>query len=206
MDADGSNLRRITDGGSGVDGTDLDPAWSLNGTRIAFAREGRQPGAEIGNTDIYAVSPNGTGLARLTNGPAMEYEPAWSPDGSRIAFTAYDLAAGGESPSSVRLYVMNADGTVIDKVGPENVQGPAWSPDGSEIAYVDTESGSIMAIRPDRSGQRRIIDVAQFVGGVHLVYDVAWSPDGTRLAFSAGRDDPNTHIYVGTGTERGLRN
>jgi Tol biopolymer transport system component len=189
MAADGSDLHRITDGGLSDDAPEIDPAWSPDGSRIAFARES-------GNTDIYAVSRDGTGVTRLTDSPVMEYRPAWSPDGSRIAFVGYDVAAGGKPPSSVRLYVMNADGIGVTDVGPENADGPSWSPDGSEIAYVDTESGSIMAIRPDGSGQRRILDVAALVGGMHLVYDVAWSPDGTKLAFAAGPDDRDTHIYV----------
>jgi TolB protein len=196
MRADGSEIRRVTDGGTLVDGSDVAPSWSPDGMRIAFAREGRERGAETGNADIYVVNADGTGLVRLTHGPVMEYEPAWSPDGSRIAFEGYDLAAGGQPPSAVRLYVMNADGTNITELGPRNVQGPAWSPDGTEIAYVDTETGSIMAIRPDGTEPRWILDVAALVGGVHLVYDVTWSPDGTKLAFMAGPDSEDTHIYV----------
>lgn len=199
MNADGTGVQRVTNGGSFVDGSDLGPAWSPDGARIAFAREGREEDAETGNADIYAVNPDGTDLVRLTDGPVMEYEPAWSPDGSQMAFVGYDLATGGEPPSPVRLYVMRADGTGVTEVGPENVEGPAWSPDGSEIAYVDTESGSIMAIRPDGSGQRRILDVAELIGGVHLVYDVTWSPDGTKLAFMAGPEATDTHIYVVNG-------
>jgi TolB protein len=186
MRADGTDVRRVTDGGSLVDGEDLGPSWSPDGMRIAFARGG----------DIFTVNADGTGLVRLTEGPVVEYEPAWSPDGSRIAFEGYDLASGGEPPSSVRLYVMNSDGTNITELGPRNVQGPAWSPDGTEIAYVDTRTGSIMAIRPDGTEPRQILDAAALVGGVHLVYDVAWSPDGTKLAFMAGPDSEDTHIYV----------
>ena len=187
MDAEGSDRDRITAGGSPASGPDTGPAWSPDGTRIAFAR---------GEADIYVANADGTNIVRLTEGPVMENEPSWSPDGARIAFEGYDLASGGQPPSAVRLYVMNADGTGIREIGPENVQGPAWSPDGSELSYVDTETGSIMAIRPDGTGERRILDVAELVGGVHLVYDVAWSPDGTKLAFMAGPDDTSTHIYV----------
>jgi Tol biopolymer transport system component len=196
MNADGTGVRRITDGGSGVDGADLNPDWSPIGDRIAFAREGRPEGADVGNTDIYVVNADGTGLARLTDSPEMEYAPAWSPDGSRIAFIGYDLASVGRPPSALRLYVMNADGTGVERLGPQNVEGPAWSPDGSEIAFVDTEEGSIMATRPDGTGLRRILDVTELVGGVHLVYGVTWSPDGTKIAFSAGPDSDDMHIYV----------
>lgn len=197
MNSDGTGVGRLALDAEGlVDGTDLGPAWSPDGSRIAFAREGREEGAETGNADIYVVDADGTDLVRLTNGPVIEYEPSWSPGGARIAFEGYDLASGGQPPSNVRLYVMHADGTGVTELGPENVQGPAWSPDGSEIAYVDTETGSIMSIRSDGTARRRILDVAELVGGVHLVYDVAWSPDGTRLAFMAGPDSESTHIYV----------
>jgi hypothetical protein len=196
MNADGTGARRITDGGPDVDGTDLGPAWSPDGSRIAFAREGRPAKAATGNTDIYVVNADGTDLVRLTDDPMMEYAPTWSPDGSRIAFEAYDLATGGNPPSPLRLYMMNADGTDMEALGPENVEGPSWSPDGTEIAFVDTETGWIMAIHPDGTALRRIVDVAELVGGVHLVYGATWSPDGTQIAFMAGPDSTDTHIYI----------
>lgn len=196
MNADGTGARRITDGGPDVDGTDLGPAWSPDGSRIAFAREGRPAKAATGNTDIYVVDADGTDVVRLTDDPMMEYAPTWSPDGSRIAFAAYDLASGGNPPSPLRLYVMNADGTDREALGPENVEGLSWSPDGTEIAFVDTETGSIMAIHPDGTARRRIVDAAELVGGVHLVYGATWSPDGTQIAFMAGAESTDTHIYV----------
>ncbi len=196
MNADGTGLRRITDGGPGIDGTDVGPAWSPDGTRIAFAREGRPAGADTGNTDIYVANSDGADVVRLTRDPVMEYSPAWSPDGSRIAFVGYDLAAGGRPPSSMRLFVMNADGTGVRALGPENVDRPAWSPDGSDIAFVDTQTGWIMAIHPDGTGLRRVVDAARLVGGVHLVSGATWSPDGTRIAFTAGPDATDTHIYL----------
>jgi TolB protein len=196
VNADGTGTRRITDGGPDVDGADLGPAWSPDGSRIAFAREGRPAKAPTGNTDIYMVNADGTDVVRLTDDPMMEYAPTWSPDGSRIAFAAYDLATGGNPPSPLRLFVMNADGTGVKALGPENVDGPSWSPDGTEIAFVDTETGSIMAIHPDGTALRRIIDVAELVGGVHLVYGATWSPDGTQIAFMAGPESTDTHIYV----------
>jgi TolB protein len=196
VNADGTGTRRVTDGGPDVDGTDLGPAWSPDGSRIAFAREGRLAKAATGNTDIYVVNADGTDVVRLTDDPMMEYAPTWSPDGSRIAFEAYDLATGGNPPSPLRLYVMNADGTDMEALGPKNVEGPSWSPDGTEIAFVDTETGWIMAIHPDGTELRQIIDVAELVGGVHLVYGATWSPDGTQIAFMAGPDSTDTHIYV----------
>ena len=196
VNADGTGLHRITDAGPGVDASDLAPAWSPDGSRIAFAREGRPAGADTGNADIYVVNADGTDLVRLTRDPVMEYSPTWSADGSRIAFIGYDLASGGRPPSPLRLYVMNADGTDVRAIGPENVEGPAWSPDGSEIAYVDTETGALMAVHPDGTGGRLILDAAGLVGGAHLVDGAAWSPDGSRIVLVAGPSSDTTHVFV----------
>jgi hypothetical protein len=35
--------------------------------------------------DIYAVNADGSGLVRLTDDPAADFDPSWSPDGRRIA-------------------------------------------------------------------------------------------------------------------------
>src|SRR4051812_13230964 len=71
---------------------------AVNG-RIAFVRT-----VAPGESDIYAINPDGTGLARLTSAPGADSDPAWSPGGTKVAFTSD--RAGNED-----VYVMNADGT-----------------------------------------------------------------------------------------------
>src|SRR5262245_61032835 len=70
--------------------------------KIAFAS------ARDGNFEIYAVDPDTTGGARLTNDPATDTDPAWSPDGRRITFTT--TRSGNDD-----IYLMNADGTGQDR-------------------------------------------------------------------------------------------
>jgi dipeptidyl aminopeptidase/acylaminoacyl peptidase len=50
--------------------------------RIAFVS------SRDGNAEIYVMNADGTGLTRLTNDPAADFDPAWSSDGSRLAFAA----------------------------------------------------------------------------------------------------------------------
>src|SRR5919204_6727901 len=65
--------------------------------RIAFSM-GNQ------NRDVYAVNADGSGLVRLTDDPAADFDPSWSPDGRRIAYRHEDEQSG-------QIYVMDADGS-----------------------------------------------------------------------------------------------
>jgi Tol biopolymer transport system component len=94
MNADGSNVHRITTGGR----LNRVPQWSPVDDRILFASN------RTGNDEIFAVNADGTGLRQLTFTSAREDEPEWSPDGTKILFSS--TRDGNEE-----LYVMNADGT-----------------------------------------------------------------------------------------------
>ena len=191
MRSDGGGVHRLT-----ADGASSSPAWSPDGTRIAVARE------TPGNADIYLMDPDGTHVTNLTNDPLREYTPAWSPDGTRIAFTGY---SAGPPPSPDGLYVMNADGTGIRRIGPDDAAWPAWSPDAGRIAFVDTGSRTLDVINADGTGLREIVHLGGFLPGEIPPIRPTWSPDGTRIAFAAGSDASSTHIYVvnadGTGLE-----
>ena len=41
-----------------------------------------------GNSEIYVINTDGTGLRRLTSNGAGDMAPTWSPDGTQIAFTS----------------------------------------------------------------------------------------------------------------------
>lgn len=58
-----------------------DPAWSADGSRIAFS--GSQGPTSV---DLWTVSPNGGPLQRLAAIAGYESGPAWSPDGRYLAF------------------------------------------------------------------------------------------------------------------------
>ena len=123
MNADGTCQRNLTNDPV----NDWSPAWSPDGTHIAFARffDSNQ------FTDVAVINVDGTGLQRLTTASG-EY-PTWSPDGTRIAFaTARD--------GNYEIYVMNADGSDQQRLtnNPAYDMSPAWSPDGTHIAF-DTQ-------------------------------------------------------------------
>ncbi|MDQ3956669.1 MAG: hypothetical protein M3285_14120, partial [Actinomycetota bacterium] len=65
--------------------------------RIVFGRFGERPG-------LYSISPDGTGLKRLTH--RKDSSPVWSPDGSKIAFSRWQ-----EKNRRYLLFVARADGS-----------------------------------------------------------------------------------------------
>lgn len=128
------------------------PAWSPDGSRIAFARttlEGTPP-----NPTIHVVNVNGTGLRELTRTreSMTDSMPTWSPDGQRVAF-------GRRLPEGDTwvIGVVNADGSGDRSVKlgwrPPEERDPAWSPDGEKIAFM---SGGIGLMDPDGTDRVRV--------------------------------------------------
>lgn len=82
MNADGSSEVRLT----GLLVFDMQQqfpiSWSPDGTRVVIARMDRpccDARFEDVNIDIYTVNVDGTGLTRLTDNPAGDFDPVWSP-------------------------------------------------------------------------------------------------------------------------------
>src|SRR5256885_8849439 len=123
MNLDGSGLRRLTR----HPGIDFDPAWSPDGTVIAFWRALHRGKRET--RQIFVVNADGSGLRRLTWGANSE-APAWSPDGKRIAFARTASKRGD-------IWMMRPDGTGQQRVtgGAADDDDPAWAPDGTAIAF-----------------------------------------------------------------------
>jgi Tol biopolymer transport system component len=111
-----------------------DPAWSPDGTKIAFTSDQ----TANGSTQIYVMNADGTNVTQLTNDVTDAREPTWSPNGSKIAFYA------DRDVTTSHIFYMNADGTGVTQItsSPTGAdQAPAWSPDGTRIAFWTNEGG-----------------------------------------------------------------
>jgi Tol biopolymer transport system component len=164
--ANGSGLKWLTNGG-----TDIEPAWSADGQRIAFASN------RDGNFEIYVMYADGTNQTRLTEYPAADTEPTWSPDGHKIIFTRVD-------PSN-EIYVMDANGTgVTNLTNGQGGEDPAWSPDGQKIAFIDIDIDNVFTMNAGGTGRTRVTNYGpDSRSSFHDPGDPDWSPDSKKIAF-----------------------
>ena len=165
---DGTGLVQLTAGPG-----DGEPAWSPDGTRIAFSRGGESGG-------IYVMTADGANPVRVAS-PGRS--PTWSADGQLVAFSCPVHLDGGICA------VRADDGTRLDTllVRQGQVTHPAWSPDGMRIAYSSDWNMfdfwfDIWVMPLDGSEPTVLRTHTPSTPGMNEQYQPAWSPDGRRIA------------------------
>ncbi len=171
-----------------TDADEAQPAWSPDGTRIAFvsARDhgGRLTAAlnvaslelylSSSGGDIYVVPALGGTAARLVEDA---HYPSWSPDGKRIAFMS-------NREGRINLWTVAADGGTPERLtkGPTVDYQPAWSPDGKWIAYGSGDrsrsQGGDFNLSVIPAGGGPSIPLTE---GFTFVTKPSWAPDGSIL-------------------------
>ena len=174
MDADGRNVRRLTD----HDGNDHDPTWLPDGQSLVFSSD-RDRGR--GRLDLYRVWLADGTVERLTNFfQGYAFMPTVSPDGNWIGFvaTTFPVVDGWAN----QVHVMEL---ATKQVWPFDVTAfgcwPNWSSDGQSISHVSLvqEPSTIQVINSFGEAPQQVPGEA---GRWHYYPD--WSPDNTLLAVS----------------------
>jgi Tol biopolymer transport system component len=163
MDADGSNVIRLTDHPA----NDQDPDWAADGQSIFFTTE------REGRGEIYRVMLSDRQLHRQTAGIDRAIMPAASRDGRTLAYAAQTL---------IQFQIKAIDlttGKHFDVAASGGSCRPAFSPDSAEMAYValDREPSRIEAVRG--TTRRTLVADPKLWS-----YYPAYSPDGRFVAFS----------------------
>src|SRR2546423_5046059 len=166
------------------------PAWSPDGTRIAFDRTDTE--------SLYVADADGKGVKKLAGDDARL--PDWSPDGTRIAFSDTDFPFPDEcTPTAYfeALWTIASDGSDKKLLSPANVSrencgvpggefGPAWSPSGKRMIFT-----SKVLCDPHQTYCEGMVIAP--VAGLTLRgqsswrglrgSEAAWSPDGKQIVW-----------------------
>ncbi len=205
-----------------------DPAFSPNGTRLAFLA--KNLGDKERKTQIFVMPAGGGEAQAVTHDDAGVAEFSWRPDGRALAYAAAEPQpartgsdrfrdsfifttepiTARDSPRPVHLFTISLDnGTTAQLTfGPQSVGDGStisWSPDGKTIAFTLCRN----AILNDQIYSRAaLVDVGStkvrfLTGRTMWESDPVFSPDGAHVAYTYSNGDPQvnlTQLYVTTPT------
>jgi Tol biopolymer transport system component/DNA-binding winged helix-turn-helix (wHTH) protein len=168
------------------------PAFSPDGSRIAFAWNGDQAhGTDA--FDLYVKAFGSETLLRLTQHPSEWISSAWSPDGTQIAFHRIDGADTG-------IYVVHALGGPERKLRSTRIAWNdlaiiSWSPDGKWIAFTDRlplEEHARIYLLSTETLETRQIPISPVCASEGLP---AFSHNGEYLAYWCFRSEEEAALY-----------
>ncbi len=204
FDLASGEIAQITSG----DFDDSEPAWSPDGTRVAFVSNRTANPDDNYNTDIWVVAADnddlGEALLQVTTNPGPDAAPSWSRDGAWIAHTsntetdaalygtnhlAVSPAAGGEA----RLLTRELDRMIF---------APRFSGRDDSIYFLLEDSGEQNLARIAASGGA----AERLVGGPRVVSALDEGPSGEfALLVSEPQLPAEVFLFAGGTIERRSR-
>lgn len=193
VNADSTGLNRLTFSAPAFQ--DTQPAWSPDGTKIAFSRAPVPfyDSVNMAHSEIWVMDADGTDAEVLIREPGqLADRPQWSPDGTKIAYTRgspvqipYDIWVFDLTTRTRKALTTSGDAAY-----------PAWSPDGRALVFLRQQH--IWRMDAEGRDQVRLTQT-----GPNFVPN--WAP-GSDITFTSARDGGAKQVYVmrsdGSGARR----
>ncbi|OJJ94752.1 hypothetical protein ASPACDRAFT_48580 [Aspergillus aculeatus ATCC 16872] len=193
--ADGTNATKLL--GNQTHAFDYHPSWSQDGQWIVFTSERR--GA--GQSDLYRVHPDGTGLEALVTTDSAEDIGVLSPNGKQLAYVStqgnYTMNVWVKDlKTGIAQNLTDTALTRADNTYPTGHFRPSWSPNSEWLVFSSdrntdwtghsegvgwehTQSLGLYVIRPDGTGLRTLVRQDGYSFGTPQ-----WSRDGKRIIYN----------------------
>jgi TolB protein len=155
-------------------GSNLAPAWSGDGSKIAFSS------ARTGDSQIWVADPSGGNLRKITSLKGPNVSPAWNPR------TNAQIAWVGGRTGLPQIYTMDQDGANVQRMTDGGYAiSPSWAPNGQLLTF----SWNRKYGPGDPGGQDiYVMDIAS-KRWLQITHESgnndfsSWAPDGRHIVF-----------------------
>ena len=166
--------RMVSFPGGSAGGSNFSPAWSSDGSRVAFSS------SRTGDSEIWVADASGSNLHRITSLAGANVAPVWNPR------TNTQLAFVGGRTNEPQIYTMGEDGSNIQRLTDSGYAvSPSWAPNGALLTF----SWNRKYGPGDPGGQDIYVFEIASMHWLQVTHESgsndfpSWAPDGRHIVF-----------------------